>query len=180
MQSRQSLERSKSIPRLNSIVRAVLSPRKSMATATDPVPPTLDIDQAQQLVEFFANPPPPSPLSVSSRKSSSLSSRSQSIEFQVLPVAPASFERRRPSSNDLNAAAAATAADRSAGMNRRSASSFAALQPKSEEDVGGTYGWDEQQSAAYNREYVEFMKSKGIRVSLRTESGTGGDTTHEN
>ncbi|KAJ3393579.1 hypothetical protein HDU80_010684 [Chytriomyces hyalinus] len=51
-------------------------------------------------------------------------------------------------------------------MSRRSYSSFEKVQRRAEADMKGVYGWTEEEAAHYNQEYVAFMKSKGVNISV--------------
>ncbi|KAJ3135755.1 hypothetical protein HK100_002400 [Physocladia obscura] len=151
------------------------------------------------------------------------------IMFQILPIAPASFERRRRSMDPSRGSPSPSSSSRSRSpspntntntsanintntaynantntntgftrttespdpgllnaprMNRRSFPPFdsAHLLPSSASsdalrDFGGIYGWSQEEAAERNREYVEFMKSKGVFVNSLRRSASPATST---
>ncbi|KAI8614618.1 hypothetical protein BC830DRAFT_1229627 [Chytriomyces sp. MP71] len=89
------------------------------------------------------------------------------IEFQVLPIAPAAFERRRKS---VGADTASTAGyvfpSPSPSLTaRKSAASLDKVGVKTEEEVGYLYHLTEEEARRANEEYVRFMQTKGVQLA---------------
>ncbi|KAJ3135759.1 hypothetical protein HK100_002404 [Physocladia obscura] len=203
-------ERSRSAPRLDLFKRTSsnsitsLSLRQPASAPLDPMnPPNLFF------VRHNNNNSSSSSSSKSSRRPQQLIAHSRTsslpapfpqqqsyppIEFQILPIAPASFERRRRRSNEhhhrqhpLENISTATSMTDFPVLSRRQTSppappslsrqsslsvdttlsqtSAAAAKLPSAEIASGVYGWNKTEAAQANREYVEFMKSKGVHVS---------------
>ncbi|KAJ3232718.1 hypothetical protein HDU81_002768 [Chytriomyces hyalinus] len=93
----------------------------------------------------------------------------QQAQFHVLPIAPAAFERRRKSvTTPANYASAGTLTKTSPTPSltgRKSAASLERIQPKSDDEIGGIYGWSEEEAARANEEYIRFMKAKGAALA---------------
>ncbi|KAJ3069307.1 hypothetical protein HDU98_007643 [Podochytrium sp. JEL0797] len=144
--------RSRSVPRLGNFI-SKLTLRKSMNVTTSAVAPPSPEEEEDHTFQLNFIP---------TRKSSLQPlPASPPVEFQILPIAPASFAGRRPSTSSSDG----EGRPRGASMSRRSISVRASFSSsKNEDDIGGIYGWDEEEAAMHNREYVEFMKKKGIKV----------------
>ncbi|KAI9335153.1 hypothetical protein BDR26DRAFT_1009442 [Obelidium mucronatum] len=115
--------------------------------------------------------------------------KTKSIEFVSLPIAPASFGNRRRSTNSTNLIPSSSSMSPSSARStppgtlfnsdelptlsrksgsigsRKSNSSFEKVHTKLEDEIGGIYGWNQEEADVANREYVEFMKSKGVLVA---------------
>ncbi|KAJ3389868.1 hypothetical protein HDU80_011409 [Chytriomyces hyalinus] len=88
-------------------------------------------------------------------------------QFHVLPIAPAAFERRRKSvaTAPTNYASGTKTSPTPSLSARKSAASLERIQAKSDEEIGGIYGWSEEEAARANEEYIRFMKAKGATLA---------------
>ncbi|KAI8836813.1 hypothetical protein BJ741DRAFT_605264 [Chytriomyces cf. hyalinus JEL632] len=88
-------------------------------------------------------------------------------QFHVLPIAPAAFERRRKSvaTAPTNYASGTKTSPTPSLSARKSAASLERIQPKSDDEIGGIYGWSEEEAARANEEYIRFMKAKGATLA---------------
>ncbi|KAI8611625.1 hypothetical protein BC830DRAFT_1140403 [Chytriomyces sp. MP71] len=110
---------------------------------------------------------PPTMSATPSNATPSNASPPKRIEFQVLPIAPAAFERRRKSVG-ADAAGNASFVSPSPAPSltaRKSAASLDKVGVKAEEEVGYLYHLTEEEAKRANEEYVRFMQTKGIQLA---------------